>query len=238
MQNTREKVRMKVKDILYTRFAHVILSRFWWNQYFNGQIKRSEFISSCLRQNEFTDIIETGTFLGSSTIALAALSESRVHSIEINSRFIESAKTRITREYPNLDINLYHGSSANVLEQILSAMDPRKQILFLYLDAHWGENLPLISEIEALNRWGGKFVALIDDFQITGDAGYGYDVYSGHAVGPDLVPLTNKTHLYRLRAESSFETGAKRGSGIVIHEELLKNFSQDLLSLICEITDK
>jgi hypothetical protein len=107
----------------------------------------------------------------------------------------------------------------------------------LYLDAHWGNDLPLFSEIEALNNWGGKFVAVIDDFQIVEDPGYGFDQYGDQIVGKNAIPLTQKTKLYRLAAPSRSETGSKRGTGIVIHNELLRDFSRNLALKISEISD-
>ena len=237
---TPKKIKGKIlilKDCFFTHFAIRIAGRLWWTQHFNGQVKRFDFISACLSEGRFTDVIETGTFLGNSTIALASLSESRIHSIEINPRFFRVAKERIDSNYEHLDIKLYQGSSDVVLRQILDELNPDQAVLFLYLDAHWGNKLPLFSEIEALNRWGGKFIAVIDDFEILEDSGYGFDQYGDQVVGRSLIPLTKQTRLYRLRAPSFQETGSRRGTGIVINNDLSGSFSKNLMSKILEIVD-
>ena len=224
-----------LKDLFFTKIAPRIVERMWWTQHFNGQVKRFDFIAACFRDIEFTDVIETGTFLGNSTIALACLSESTVHSIEINPRFFQAAKERIEANYSHLEIRLYRGTSSTILPTILDDLDPEIKIIFLYLDAHWGEDLPLFSEIEALNDWGGKFIALIDDFQIINDPGYGYDKYGDRVIGKSLIPLVEHTKLYELKANSAFETGSRRGTGILIHDDLIKEFSNDLLVKISKL---
>lgn len=222
---------MIVKDFFYSYFA----PKLWWAQYFNGQVKRTEFIASCLREIAFTNVIETGTFMGNSSIALASLSNCKVHTVEVNQKYFNSAEKRIKLHHEGLNIQQYLGSSEQVLEGILRTMSPQFDTLFLYLDAHWGKHLPLNSEISILNSWGGKFIALIDDFQILDDNGYGFDKYENFVIGKDLVPLTKSTKLFRLAAPSSLETGSKRGTGIVIHVDLFERFSPSLSSMVLEI---
>lgn len=237
---SREKHKERMlflKDYFFTHIALKLVGRMWWTQHFNGQVKRFEFISRCLSEGQFTDVIETGTFLGNSTIALASLSESKVHSIEINPRFYRAAKKRFSSNYGDFNIQIYQGSSDVVLRQILTDLNPNEAVLFLYIDAHWGTNLPLFSEIEALNSWGGKFIAVIDDFQIPSDSGYGFDHYGDQVIGKTLIPTTSKTRVYRLTAPSFLETGSRRGTGIVIHDDLSRSFSENLMSRVSEMLD-
>ena len=226
---------MKPKDFFFAHIAVRLVGRLWWTQHFNGQVKRFKFVSTCLSEVQFTDVVETGTFLGNTTIALASLSDAKVHSIEINPQLFRAAKKRIDTHHKHLGIQLYRGSSDDVLVRLLKELNPDEHVLFLYLDAHWGANLPLFSEIDALNKWGGKFVAVVDDFQIVDDPGYGFDQYGDQIIGKNIIPLTDETKLYRLSAPSSTETGAQRGTGIVIHNRLIEEFSRILLSSISEI---
>ena len=212
-----------------------VIKRLWWTQFFNGQVKRFEFIAACMREVKFNHVIETGTFLGSSTIALASLSGCKTHSIELDSKNLSYARERIASDYANLDIVLYEGDSQEVLPEILKNCDPQTDSVFLYLDAHWTDDLPLSSEIQALNNWGGRFLAVIDDFKIDQDEGYAFDKYGAVEVGKESIPLNEFTTLYTLAAHSSTETGARRGTGIVIHNSLKSEFSSVIDIMIREL---
>lgn len=60
--------------------------------------------------------------------------------------------------------------------------------LFAYLDAHWGEDLPLAEKLEIVFSWDSDAIVMIDDFQVPDDPGYAYDDYGpGKALTPDLV---------------------------------------------------
>lgn len=73
--------------------------------------------------------IETGTFLGGSTRAMAEVF-TRVHTIEL-SEFLYAA---IVPKFANLNIQAHLGNSADVLPKLI---EQENQPLFFYLDAHW-----------------------------------------------------------------------------------------------------
>ncbi len=208
------------------------LQNLWFTQFFNGQIRRTEFIASCFRDIDFTDVIETGTYLGNSTIALSCLSSAKVHSIEINTEFFQYTKNRIQRDFKDRNIILYNGDSQLILEDLLRSLSPQTHILFLYLDAHWHDKLPLRTEVSLLNAWGGKFIAVIDDFQIQDDTGYGFDKYNNETVGLACIPELTNGKIFSLAAHSSEESGAKRGTGIIIENRLRAELSPTLLDLL------
>lgn len=47
-------------------------------------------------------------------------------------------------------------------------------VTFFYLDAHWYGDIPPRDERAGEQKWS-RFVAMIDDFEVPGDAGYGFD---------------------------------------------------------------
>ena len=211
------------------------LQNLWFTQAFNGQIQRTKFITDCLSEIRFTHVIETGTFLGNSTIALACLSQLEVHSIEIERNYYEFARARLQRDYPNSNVHLYHGSSDEILEEILNGMEPSENVIFLYLDAHWQNILPFQKEVSLLSSWGGTFLAVIDDFKVSNDSGYGYDVYKDVEVSSKGITVAEKLKWFTLKVPSESESGAKRGTGILIHEDLLKSLKPNLLARLQEI---
>ena len=212
------------------------LQNLWFTQYFNGQVKRTEFITIALRQIPFSKIIETGTYLGNSTIALSCLTNAEVHTIEVNKKYFEFSSMRINRDYSDREIHLHLGDSKIILNSLVSKLNVETEILFLYLDAHWDTNLPLFSEVETLNDWGGKFLAVIDDFRIPDDVGYGYDSYGTQVVGIESLPKLKNSKIFTLTARSTSESGSKRGTGIIIHNDLIAAYSDIFTPLIREIS--
>ena len=90
---------------------------------------------------------------------------------------------------------------------------------FFYLDAHWYDDLPLARELSIIERHWQNFVAMVDDFRVPGDEGYGYDAY-----GPDkTLSLEYLQELLKSRQLESFfpaepssnETGPKRGCVVI-----------------------
>ena len=88
-----------------------------------------------------------------------------------------------------------------------------KSKVFFYLDAHWGEHLPLKEEIEVIfTNWNAP-VVMVDDFQVPG-TDYGYDDYGpGKVLNMSyLEPIQHlQLHAFFPAAEAKQETGAKRG---------------------------
>ena len=142
---------------------------------FNGQRYRKKIFKDLLKELNFNLIIETGTWIGNTTGYMAENSNLQVYSCEINKRFHSLAKLRL-KHLDNISLTL--DDSISFLKK-LSNTDLIMQKAFFYLDAHWYEQLPLAAEIEIIaNNWK-DFVIMIDDFQVPGDEGYGYDNYGG-----------------------------------------------------------
>lgn len=127
----------------------------WANLPFNGQSIRMQTISTIYLgfKPEFT--IETGTYIGSSTTSLAAMTQGTTFTIEIESTYRNVALERFNRNHPTLNIESVIGDSALEMRKILTGI-PKSSKLIAYLDAHWLADIPTYSELEALIEWGGK----------------------------------------------------------------------------------
>jgi hypothetical protein len=145
------------------------------NGAFNGLAGRKRIFEELLKKYRFTCIIETGTHVGETTGYLAVTSKLPVYSSEINPNMYSLARMRLK----NISgIHLYHSDSRKFIAELSANPEMVRNETFFYLDAHWGKNCPLVEEIERIaSRWK-KFVIMIDDFQVPGDDGYGYDRFS------------------------------------------------------------
>lgn len=184
-------------------------------RYFNGQRSRAEVFNTVLRAFDCESIIETGTYLGNTTRYMAEMISVPVHSCEANPVFFAIASKELA-EIQNVE--LFLGDSRVFLSDLVSR-GVHQQRSFLYLDAHWNRDLPLIEEIEVIAGNWSEFVLMIDDFQVPGDDGYGFDDYG---VGKRLalrdfgsVFERNGLVPFFPRAPSAEETGHLRGCVIL-----------------------
>lgn len=187
----------------------------WANLPFNGQSIRMQTISTIYLgfKPEFT--IETGTYIGSSTTSLAAMTQGTTFTIEIESKYRNVALERFNRNHPTLKIESVIGDSALEMRKILTGI-PKSSKLIAYLDAHWLVDIPTYSELEALIEWGGSWIAIIDDFKVEGDEGYKFDSYGTVTIGEKIVPRINSDlEIWVPRIPASRETGARSGTGYV-----------------------
>lgn len=184
---------------------------------FNGLAGRKRIFEELLKKYRFSCIIETGTHVGETTGYLAAKSNLPVHSSEINPNMYSLARMRLK----NISgIYLYKSDSREFIKELSNNPEMVRNETFFYLDAHWRKDCPLVEEIEQIaSRWK-KFVIMIDDFQVPGDDGYGYDRYSAfQKMNFSLIrPATQK---HKLRAffpniPSSEESVQPKPRGFVI----------------------
>lgn len=136
----------------------------------NDPIAYNEF-KKLIILHEIKTIVETGTYLGNTTEALATLSDN-VYTVEINPDFYSKACERFKK---NKNIKLFNMPTADFLNNYLSSMN---QPIFLFLDAHsierqWNEyentnsiNEPLINELIIIAKIKIKPVIAIHDFSV------------------------------------------------------------------------
>lgn len=207
---------------------HIYFDR-WSIQPFNGQAIRYSTISAIARSFRPTVGVETGTFLGSSTPYLAALVTGEMHTIEIDRITAKLAGDRFLKNHPSAQIVLNVGDSVIEIRKVLSKLDPSKSRVLAYLDAHWYDAVPTTEELEALNSWGGSWIAIIDDFKVPNDSGYKYDVYGDLEISQEILPSTVELCLYVPNTPSERETGRRKGTGYVCRpqdEDYLKQLSE------------
>jgi hypothetical protein len=89
------------------------------------------------------------------------------------------------------NVTVYHGDSREVLKKLLKA-DGRifssSGSPIIYTDSHWYEDLPLADELMIIFSQNDEAVVVIDDFQVPGDPGYGYDDYGpGKALNSEYI---------------------------------------------------
>jgi hypothetical protein len=192
----------------YYRSRH---SKTFWGGPFNAQIFRQRIFLDLIRTIKFSAIVETGTSHGATTAFLCEASNLPVYTVEANPRSYGFSRSRF---FTNNKVKVYRGDSREFLRKFSKNPKFTQRQIFFYLDAHWDKNLPLREELQIIfTNWYNAAV-MIDDFQVPGDEGYGYDVYEdGVALQLDyLDPISDLgLHKFFPAKNSKSETGMKRG---------------------------
>jgi len=173
---------------------------------FNGQAERRLVIHRLIADLDPIACIETGTFFGFTAKHLAQ-SGFPVYTIERDVGLYNVSRARFLFR-PR--VHVFNGDSAAVLPALAAEQTIHRP--FVYLDAHWGEELPLVAEIDtALVAWA-DCVIVIDDFLVPHDSGYGYDTYDGQPLSIDMICLPPGVTAAYPALPAAQETGAKRGT--------------------------
>ncbi len=188
-----------------------------WGGPFNGQVGREAIMLDLLRLLRPAAVVETGTFRGISLEWFAKNYSGQVLSCEKEKLYFLQAQARLAH-YSNVD--LWLEDSRCFLAKILDKLQTNNPIL-VYLDAHWEQDLPLRDELKVIFSRQPKAVAVIDDFRVPDDAGYGWDDYGDQgAIELKLLDgvIPGNAQLFFPILSSSEETGARRGCCIVASE--------------------
>ncbi|HVU33137.1 MAG TPA: FkbM family methyltransferase [Opitutaceae bacterium] len=133
-----------------------------------GGALRVEFLRELAARLPITTFVETGTYLGESTAAAAAVFP-QVETIELSS---DLAAKAIARFRENERVRVHQGDSATMLRQIIATL--RGPTLF-WLDGHYSEgitaraagNTPILEELDAIRSAGLRdAVILVDDLRL------------------------------------------------------------------------
>jgi len=149
-----------------------------------------------------------------------------VHSIEAFPRFYVFSRLRFAHEQ---NVHVHEGDSADILARLAARGEvPRSQVLF-YLDAHSSElpgvdsvadELPLNRELQVISENWTNSIVIIDDFEVADDIGYGFDQYPRSGTLNlgylETSGMKDRFQLYYPAASSDVESGAKRGSLILV----------------------
>lgn len=184
---------------------------------FNWQSGRKRIFTELLEACQFQVIVETGTWIGNTTGYMAEVSQLPILSTEVDRRFHSLARMRLADVQ---NASLFNRDSREFIGELSTRSDLADARIFFYLDAHWYSDLPLREEIDIIARHWKDAMIMVDDFQVPGDEGYGYDDYGdGKALTldylrpsialNDLVPFFPST-------PSAEETGLKRGCVVLV----------------------
>lgn len=128
--------------------------------------------------------VETGTYHGSTTVALSLLC-SKVFTFENipeNSNIAESIFETLNRG----NIYLIRQSSDKGISDLVDDLKGHRVIY--YLDAHWQDHWPLLNELKAIAMIGGpKPIIVIHDFKVPGRPELGFDCYKNSVLNLDYV---------------------------------------------------
>ena len=194
-----------------------------WGGPFNGQAFRQRIVAELCSRVAFAAIVETGTYRGSTTAHLWRTTHLPVHSFEAKPRDHGFARARLWRAG---GVHLYLGDSRAGIKALAGSAARPTGPVFFYLDAHWREDVPLCEEVALAFRHWYQAVAMIDDFAVPDDPGYGFDEHDpGQALtlarlGPWAAP---PTAVWFPACASSAETGARRGCAVLVRDaELIR----------------
>jgi hypothetical protein len=193
-----------------------------WGGPFNGQQGRQELFRELLSTVGFQMIVETGTYRGTTTEFMAAESGVPLCTVEADSRYYYYARRRLRGRR---GVHLALGDSRAALTRWAKDSTLAKRDVMFYLDAHWGDDLPLRQEVEIIIAFWTNICIIIDDFQVPGDDGYEYDDFGpGMRLSMEyLAPLERfgLATFFPARPSAS-ETGSKRGCIVLADEAIAR----------------
>ena len=205
-----------------------------WGGPFNGQSTRQALFRAIITNIEPKALIETGTYLGTTT-EFMAMTGMPVFTIEADSRRFGYARARLWR---HRSVTLLNSGSRTGLRQLFasSLRQTIRDVLFFYSGAHWNDDLPLIEELDTVFSHCPAAVVMIDGFQVPFDVGYEYDDYGpGKAlVAGYIAPVVSAQGLQAFypSTPSAKESGARRGCVVLAkHPDLIATLSS--LPLLC-----
>jgi len=182
----------------------------WWALPMNCQAVRTEVVRRLIAECKIARIVETGTYIGTTTEFFAQFGVPVV-TVEVAPDLARRSSVRLGK-WKNVEVRV--DDSVRVLQELAREPIDRTVPTLFYLDAHWGDHLTLHDEAELAVTHFAKAVLVIDDFAVPDDPGYGFDDY-----GPDkqltleylLQAKLPHLSLYFPSAPSHEETGARRG---------------------------
>lgn len=221
LEGVYRRVTRKLPGLLAARIDLLRPSlRSAWGGPLNGQYFRRTMVRDIARAVAFDRVIETGTFRGTGAEFFAAVFGTPVTTIEGSRRYY-SYSERVLAYQDTVTVTF--ADSRAGLRELAEKDGIGEETVFFYLDAHWEDDLPLREELEIVAATWPRAVVMIDDFKVPEDPGYGFDDYGTHGrLTADYLP----THalagwgLYYPSLSSAEETGAKRGSCVLVSPAL------------------
>ncbi len=198
-----------------------------WGGPLNGQ-RRRQMVFAALMRVDPDAIIETGTYLGAST-AFFARQGLPVHTCESQSEYYAQAIANLA-EFPNVHMHLQ--DSRSFLSDLADDRALAYACPLFYLDAHWYNDLPLAAEIAIIRARWPRFMIMVDDFEVPGERGYGFDRYADGLeltldyLRREAIDLSTMAVMFPTATAAS-ETSVKRGtlmlSSLDIYDQHLRH---------------
>ena len=176
----------------------------------NQQRGRAAIMEAIIRAGGIAQIVETGTYRGSTTAWFAGFGVP-VHTVEANPRFAHLARLRFAATPLVRSAEM---DSAAFLRRLAQNKPMTDATTLFYLDAHWGKRLPLAEELATIAAAFPAAIIVIDDFQVADDPAYGFDDFGpGKRLDLDYVRRTGVTGLQAFfpTLRGTDEDGARRG---------------------------
>lgn len=202
----------------------------------NGQKLRQEAYAAITKRISFRAIVETGTFLGTTTdyFGKAGLP---VYTVEIDPRAFGYAAQRFAKISGR--IHVVRGNSPDFLTGLIKDQTCPKERVFFYLDAHVQDSsgyfkAPLAEELEIIFSNWKEPVVMIDDFQVPGTT-YSFDDWGDPRKNLCLEALAGLKPLqltpFFPASGPEQETGAKRGWVVFAREPAILRELESLKEL-------
>jgi hypothetical protein len=185
---------------------------------FGFDIAVALMVDELIRHYGCDAITETGCFAGDTTFYLARrYPHLPVYSCDIDREYAAFTARRLAGS-PNAEVTCE--DSPGMLARVAS----RHVRPLAFLDAHWGEDWPLVTELGIVTAAAG--VAVIHDFDISHDR-FSYDTYDGVPCGPLLLARMAAPPAWYYTLDPSavlpvpcLQTGRRAGVGVVLGRDL------------------
>ena len=173
---------------------------------FNGQRARLAAVRRLIALQHPDVFLETGTFFGFTTRFFLGQG-APVYTVEIKRSYHAIARLRLGWGAPEL--RLRRGHSLSAIAELRAGGFARP---FVYLDAHWWDDLPLAQEVDELLAGDADAIIVVDDARVPHDDGYAYDSYGGVDLGLGMLALPADALAAFPAVSAQDETGARRGT--------------------------
>jgi len=181
---------------------------------FGFDIAVALMVDELIRRYECDAVAETGCFAGDTTFYLARRYPGLpVYSCDID-RECAAFTARRLAGCPNAEVTCEDSPA------MLARVASRHARPLAFLDAHWGDGWPLVTELGIVTAAAG--IAVIHDFDIGHDR-FSYDAYDGVACGPPLLArMAAPPALYYTLDPGAvlpvpcLQTGRRAGVGVVL----------------------
>ncbi|WP_156442324.1 hypothetical protein [Mycobacterium sp. IS-1556] len=188
-----------------------------WGGPMNGQAGRVKLCRQIFAELPPAAIVETGTFLGTTTEFFAEFGVP-VYTAEVKPRYHAYSDLRFRPVSDRVHVVL--ADSRVFLRQLAADPSFPKEKIFFYLDSHWYSDLPLLEEIDVIFGTWKRSIIMIDDFAVPGEPYAHTDDGQGADLNGEYLDALGRTDMFRFYPSlpASQETGYKTGCIILCND--------------------